>query len=56
MLVSDWHNALKLGFDIDNPRWPGWILERCLTENERKHADAAPRDAARRRAERVVSR
>ena len=35
VLVSDWHNALKLGFDIDELAWPGWILERCLTENER---------------------
>ena len=35
VLVSDWHNALKLGFDIDKLEWPGWILERCLTENER---------------------
>jgi len=35
VLVSDWHNALKLGFDIDELAWPGWILERCLTETER---------------------
>ena len=35
VLVSDWHNALKLGFDIDALEWPGWILERCLNADER---------------------
>jgi sugar (pentulose or hexulose) kinase len=36
VLVSDWHNALKLGFDIDALAWPGWILERCLNADERR--------------------
>ena len=35
VLVSDWHNALKLGYDIDALEWPGWILERCLNADER---------------------
>jgi sugar (pentulose or hexulose) kinase len=35
VLVSDWHNALKLGYDIDALEWPGWILERCLDADER---------------------
>jgi sugar (pentulose or hexulose) kinase len=23
--VSDWHNALKTGYDVENLRWPDWI-------------------------------
>ena len=49
VLVSDWHNALKLGFDIDALRVAG-LDPRALSMRKRtKHADAAPRDAARRR-------
>ncbi|MBK1721963.1 FGGY-family carbohydrate kinase [Thiocystis violacea] len=24
--VSDWNNALKLGFDVEGLGWPGWVL------------------------------
>ncbi|KAJ8601993.1 hypothetical protein CTAYLR_002735 [Chrysophaeum taylorii] len=24
---SDWHNALKLGFDVEELRWPEWVRE-----------------------------
>jgi D-ribulokinase len=26
---SDWHNCLKLGYDVRNLDWPGWLLQ-CL--------------------------
>jgi len=25
--VSDWHNALKLGYDVQTLSWPNWVLE-----------------------------
>lgn len=28
---SDWHNCLKLGYDVRNLEWPAW-METCLTE------------------------
>jgi xylulokinase len=28
-VVSDWHNCLKLGYDVRNLTWPDWVLE-CL--------------------------
>ena len=27
--VSDYHNALKLGYDVEHLRWPEWV-ERCV--------------------------
>jgi xylulokinase len=28
---SDWHNCLKLGYDVRQLAWPSWLLD-CLTE------------------------
>jgi xylulokinase len=25
--VSDWHNCLKLGYDVQNLQWPTWMIE-----------------------------
>ena len=30
-VVSDWHNSLKLGFDVRNREWPSW-LNHCLDD------------------------
>ena len=29
-LRSDWHNALKMGFDVVELRWPAWLLEGAM--------------------------
>ena len=29
-LRSDWHNALKMGFDVVDLRWPAWVLEGAM--------------------------
>lgn len=28
-IVSDWHNCLKLGYDVRNLEWPSW-MDKCL--------------------------
>jgi sugar (pentulose or hexulose) kinase len=38
VLVSDWHNALKMGFDVDKLEWPAWILDGCLTSDSERRA------------------
>lgn len=30
-LTSDWHNCLKLGYDVRNRKWPAWMTA-CLAE------------------------
>lgn len=30
-IVSDWHNALKLGYDVQNLEYPKWLIE-CLED------------------------
>jgi xylulokinase len=30
-LSSDWHNCLKLGFDVREKQWPSWMAD-CFTE------------------------
>jgi D-ribulokinase len=30
-VASDWHNCLKLGYDVQNLEWPSWMKE-CLRE------------------------
>ena len=30
VLESDWHNALKMGFDVEALRWPAWIVDGAL--------------------------
>jgi sugar (pentulose or hexulose) kinase len=27
MFTSDWHNALKLGYDVHNLRYPEWMTD-----------------------------
>lgn len=38
--ISDYHNALKMGFDVEAKRWPGWIGK--LTDVERLPKVVAP--------------
>lgn len=32
IITSDWHNCLKLGYDVKNLQWPSWLVS-CLQDS-----------------------
>ena len=35
-IASDWHNALKLGYDVGGLRYPEWLVQFCATSLGRR--------------------
>lgn len=35
-VTSDWHNALKLGYDVGGLRYPEWLVQFCATSLGRR--------------------